>query len=94
MPKTTVQASWTDPFASPMELAIWSAQDLEQEWEGQITDGIGDLLSNFERVPLTDAAAHNLATTRRLLEEAHESAKALADEFLAANPNPNHNTEA
>lgn len=94
MPQPTVQAAWTDPFASPMELAIASARELEQEWREQVTDGIEQVLCWFDHVPLTDPAAEALAAARRHLQDAHAQVHALTTTFLAANSNPNHNTEA
>ena len=81
-----------DPGATPLEIAVSSAEELEREWTERVTNGINLFLADFDWVPLTPSASQALAAARRHLQDAQAQIHSLTAEFLAANTN--HGTEA
>jgi len=81
-----------DPGATPLEIAVSSAEELEREWTERVTNGIDLFLADFDWVPLTPPASQALAAARRHLQDAQAQIHSLTAEFLAANHN--HGTEA
>jgi hypothetical protein len=76
-----------DPGATPLEIAVSSAEDLDREWTDHITHGLDLFLNDFDWVPLTAPASQALTAARHHLQAAHEQIRILSAEFLLANPN-------
>jgi hypothetical protein len=74
-----------DPGATPLEIAVSSAEDLEREWTDHVTHGLGLLLNDFDKVPLTAPARQALNAARCHLLYAQQQIRILYNEFLEAN---------
>lgn len=74
-----------DPGATPLEIAVSSAEDLERAWTYHVTHGLDLFLNDFDKVPLTAPASQSLTAARRHLQAAQEQIRILSAEFLVSN---------